>query len=456
ENEPHMPVKIEDIDYEFKTKPFNHQLESFVYADTHDKFLLGDEQGLGKTKQAIDIAIDKKHKNGFKHCLIICGVNSLKWNWKKEIGIHSNESVRVLGERTYKNGKPKEGTLKDRLEDLENGMDEFFIIVNIESLRKPKQKKKVGRKFHKIELTETKKTQLAIMNELEKQSGNGDIDFVIFDEIHKAKNAQSQQGKAIHHLQPSFKLALTGTPLMNKPEDLYNILKWLEAEKYSFYSFRNRYCEMGGYGRYEVVGYKNLKELQGKLDSVMLRRKKDEVLDLPDKIRSVDYVEMSAKQRQIYSEVLRGVKENITEIKLSNNPLSELIRLRQATAHTSILSNKVNESAKMDRAYELVRELVDSGQKAVIFSNWTEVTDRAYEVFKEFNPAVVTGKSKNREQEVERFQNDDKCNVIIGTIPAMGTGLTLNKASTVIFLDKPWNRANTEQAEDRAHRIGTE
>src|SRR5699024_11630925 len=78
------------------------------------------------------------------------------------------------------------------------------------------------------------------------------------------------------------------------------ILKWLEVEKYSFYSFRNRYCEMGGYGGYEVVGYKNLKELQGKLDSVMLRRKKDEVLDLPDKIRSVDYVEMSAKQRQIY------------------------------------------------------------------------------------------------------------------------------------------------------------
>src|SRR5699024_12157791 len=107
----------------------------------------------------------------------------------------TNESYRVIEERTYKKGEPNEIILKDRLKDLENGMDEFFIIVNIESLRKPKQKKKVGRKFHKIELTETKKTQLAIMNELEKQSGNGDIDFVIFDEIHKAKNAQSQQGK---------------------------------------------------------------------------------------------------------------------------------------------------------------------------------------------------------------------------------------------------------------------
>src|SRR5699024_9207550 len=124
ENESHMPVKIEDIDYEFKTKPFNHQLESFVYADTHDKFLLEDIHGISKTKKVINITIDNKHKKRFKQCLIICSVNSLKWKWKKEIGIHSNESVRVLGERTYKNGKPKEGTLKDRLEDLENGMDE--------------------------------------------------------------------------------------------------------------------------------------------------------------------------------------------------------------------------------------------------------------------------------------------------------------------------------------------
>src|SRR5699024_8339148 len=148
------------------------------------------------------------------------------------------------------------------------------------------------------------------------------------------------------------------------------------------------------------------------------------------------------------SDVYGGVKENITVIKLSNNPLSELIRLRQAIAHTSIISDKVKERAKMNRAYVLVRERVDSGHKAVICANGTEVTDRAYEVFKEVNPDVVTGKSKNREQEVERFQNDDKCNVIIGTIPAVGTDLTLNKASTVIFLDKPWKRANTEQAED--------
>ena len=107
---------------------------------------------------------------------------------------------------------------------------------------------------------------------------------------------------------------------------------------------------------------------------------------------------------------------------------------------------------------ELVEGVVADGSKAIIFSNWTDVLDPAYEVLKEkgFNPALYTGKNKDtRESEKTKFKNDPSCKVICGTIGAMGTGLTLTEATTVIFLDEPWNRAIKDQAEDRAHRIGT-
>lgn len=450
-----QPAVTDVSELHLKTKPFKHQVEGILHGLRTDKFLLADEQGLGKTKQAIDIAVNRKMKEGFKHALIVCGVNSLKWNWANEIKLHSNESVHILGTRVNTRGKVRDGSLKDRLEDLQNGRDEFFLITNIESLRKPQQKKRVNGKMQDVKLSETQKTQLAIINEIEKMTKDGTIGIVIFDEIHKAKNAQSQQGKAIHHLKSPYKVALTGTPLMNNPIDLYNILKWLDAEKGSFYGFRNRYCIMGGYGGYEIVGYKNLKELQMRLDNVMLRRKKEDVLDLPPKLRQTEYVEMTAKQKQIYTDVLRGVRENLADIKLSPNPLAQLVRLRQATSHTGIISDTVQESAKFDRMKEIIEELVDSNQKAIVFSNWAEVTNRALKELQDYNPAYITGDVKDRQAQVEKFQNDDSCKVIIGTIPAMGTGLTLTAASTVIFLDKPWNPANTVQAEDRAHRIGT-
>ena len=193
------------------------------------------------------------------------------------------------------------------------------------------------------------------------------------------------------------------------------------------------------------------------MDNIMLRRLKTEVLDLPEKIRKIEYVDMTPKQNQIYKEVYAGVMSNLQKIKFSNNPLSMMIRLRQATGWTGILSNTVQESAKMERMIELVSEIVTSGQKAIIFSNWESMTEVAREKLKSYNPAYITGATKadERMKEVERFQNDDKCKVIIGTIGAMGTGLTLTAAQNVIFLDSPWNMALKAQAEDRAHRIGT-
>jgi SNF2 family DNA or RNA helicase len=189
----------------------------------------------------------------------------------------------------------------------------------------------------------------------------------------------------------------------------------------------------------------------------MLRRLKEEVLDLPEKTYIDEYVEMTPKQKKIYNEITMDIKSNIDQIKMANNPLAELIRMRQATGYTGILSSTIKESAKLDRMEELVEEAVENGKKVVIFSNWTQMTDEVYKrLHPKYHPAIITGQTSDdsRQDEVAHFQNDDKCKVIIGTSGAMGTGLTLTAGTVEIFLDEPWNMALKEQCVDRCHRIG--
>ena len=428
-------VKI-PASFKFKTNPYQHQIDGFKYGLQYDKWLLGDEQGLGKTKEVIDIAIAKKLMNKYKHCLIICGVNGLKWNWVNEIHTHSDEGAYILGQR--KRGKKLViGSNSDKLLDLNNisKIKEYFIITNIESLRNDD-----------------------ITDKLKELCDKNVISMIASDEVHKMKNPASQQGKAFLKLHAKTMIAMTGTPLMNTPLDLYIILKWLGYERHSFYQFKNHYCVLGGFGGYQVVGYKNLDELQESLDSIMLRRLKKEVLDLPEKTYVDEYVEMTPKQEQIYREVTAEIKSNIDQIKMANNPLAELIRMRQATGYTGILSSTIKESAKLDRMEELVEEAVENGKKVVIFSNWTQMTLPIYNrLAVKYKGAYITGEvdSDQRQMHVKQFQEDDNCKFIVGTVGAMGTGLTLTAGTVEIFMDEPWNRANKEQAEDRCHRVGT-
>lgn len=418
--------------FQFKTTPYNHQVECFKYGLEHDRFLLGDEMGLGKTKQVIDIAVAKKAQKGYKHCLIICGVNGLKWNWRNEVTTHSNETGYILGTRGN-----KIGSNQDKYNDVVNlvANDSYFIITNVESLRDE-----------------------LILDALVQAINCGLIGMIAFDECHKCKNPSTQQGKAILKLQAETMIAMTGTPLMNVPQDLYIILKWLGFEKHSFYSFKNHHCIMGGYGGYEIIGYKNLDELQERLNEIMLRRLKKDILDLPEKTYIDEYVDLTPKQAVIYKEVKSELKAHIDELAISNNPLAQLIRLRQATGYTGILSSQVAESAKLDRMEELVEEAVQSGKKVVIFSNWTQMTDAIYERLagKNYGVSVITGETADdkRQNIVDLFQTSDFCKVLIGTAGAMGTGLTLTAGTVEIFVDEPWNMALKEQCVDRCHRIG--
>ena len=433
-------------DFEFKTKPFSHQIDGVRFGLNKKKFLLCDDQGLGKTKQIIDLVGCVEKTDKINKVLIICGVNSLKYNWQYEIGVHSDEKGWVLGTRFRKTtGKAYEGNTKDKLDDLDNLPDCRYIITNIESLRAGAEK-----------ISKTK-YHFPLAEKLAGLCKKGIISVIAFDECHKSKDPTSLQSRAMTMLSTPYMAAMSGTPLMNNPLDLYFPIHWLGYEQHSLYQFKQHYCTFGGWGGSQVVGYKNLEEIRALMEKIMIRRLKSEVLDLPEKIRKIEYVDMTPKQNQIYKEVYNGVMSDLQKIKFSNNPLSMMIRLRQTTGWTGIISDKVHESAKMDRMVELVQEIVESGQKAIIFSNWESMTEVAKEKLKSYNSAYITGATKadERMKEVDRFQSDDKCKIIIGTIGAMGTGLTLTAAQNVIFLDSPWNMALKAQAEDRAHRIGT-
>lgn len=435
----------------FTTKPYKHQMEGVIYGLEHESFLLGDDQGLGKTKEIIDLAMCRKQTDGLKHCLIICGINGNKYNWADEVKIHSREDSWILGTRFTKRPPIKmiEGSTKDKMEDLKNIPHQFFWITNIETLRGGSFKEKQGKRTV---------IRFPIAEKIQELCDRGIIGMIAFDEAHKAKNPDSQQGKALLSIDcKGPKIPMSGTFVLNNPLDLYLPLRWSGFETHSFYAYKQHYCKMGGFGGKEIVGYKNLDELRSMVSKVMLRRVKGDVLDLPPKVHTIEWVDAYPEQKYLYKDVRDQVRDNIDKVKVHPDPLSEMLRLRQVTGYPGILSSTVTKSAKMDRMEELVEEEVSVGGKAIIFSNWSEMTNVIRHKLKKYNPAYITGEvgSVQRMEEKDRFQNDPNCKVMIGTIGALGTGFTLTAAQLVIFVDEPWNRGIKDQAEDRAHRIGT-
>ena len=164
---------------------------------------------------------------------------------------------------------------------------------------------------------------------------------------------------------------------------------------------------------------------------------------------------MTPKQEQIYKEVEMEIKSNIDMISTSPNPLAQLIRMRQATGYTGILSSKIQESAKLDRMEELVEEALANKKQVIIFSNWTQMTEQIADRLSKYKIGLITGETKDNQRQllVDKFQ-DHELQIMVGTVGAMGTGITLTAATVEIFMDEPWNKANKSQAEDRAYRIG--
>ena len=444
---PKYEFKLKEVSYnkkipksfDFKIKPLKHQIEAIEFGLNHPSFLIGDQPGLGKTYESLMVSEIRRENENLRHCLIICGVNSLQKNWEHEIKAFTNQSAQIIGERFTKKGTQKQSSIKDKIEDISK-IDEmpFYIIINIESLRNND--------------IATKLSDLCVNK----------INMIIFDECHKCKSANSEQGKGTLKLNAKYKIALSGTPITSSPLDLYFFMRWTGIEQRNYWQFSNYYQifktihkkEHGAIIERKIpVGYQHLDEIQNKMANFMIRRLKEEVLDLPEKMYKYEYLEMKPKQREIYEQIYKQTLAKKDEIKDSINPLVAFLRMRQCTDDASIVSEgKINESIKLDRMEDIVEECIENNEKIIIFSVFHDIALKAIQRLKKYHPACALQETKDIEKEKSKFKTST--NVIVGTIGVLGTGHTLTEATTVLFLDQPWTYSELNQAEDRAHRIG--
>lgn len=382
------------------------------------------------TLQLIYLAQEHRKRDNIKHCLIICGVNTLKYNWKKEISKHSDLDCVILGERVNRNGKSVIGSINDRINHLKSDIKEFFILTNIETVRNQEISK--------------------LINDPKYQ-----IDMIVIDEAHKIKDGSSQQGESVLSLtNAKYRVAATGTVLMNGSEDAYVPLQWTGHNHSTFTDFQKYYAI---YQNKVLVGHKNLKVLRYQIAACSLRRTKDDVLDLPEKVIIPELVEMTPSQHSFYEHIKQGVADEVDKVKLKKTSLLSLItRLRQATELPSILTTENIGSSKIDRACDIAEELVDNDEKVIIFCSFKDATQELANRLSRYKPVVCTGDEKDEKvsEYIDRFQTDDSCKVLIATWQKIGVGLTLTVASHVIFISTPWTNADFSQACDRVHRIG--
>ena len=449
---------------------YKHQKDFLKFAiDRQNKgnfsgFLCADQMGAGKTIEAINLALYNKETYGIKHCLIICCINMSKYNWQQEIEYQTNGQYEgyILGSRKKKSGKinPK-GSSKQKLEDLISGFkynDEsegelpFFLILNVEAIR----------------MTENRVYRIA--DQIINLINNNKIEMCVIDEVHKNVSPKSQQGKQLLRIKKKtgsncMWIPMTGTPIVNQPTDLFVPLRLVEAHSVdSFYSWTQYFCIFGGYGDHEIVGYKNMKYLKNMLQPNMIRRLKEDILDLPEKIEWIEYVENTPYQNKLMREVQLDMMSHKEDIISSLNPLAKMLRLRQVNGSPELVdfecvtdSTYLKKNAKLSRLIELVGEILSRGEKVVIFSNWVEPLRTVYKYLKpEYNKICCftgTMSEKDRQLHKNTFINNPEYKILIGTIGALGTTHTLTVANNVIFYDEPWTASDRQQAVDRCHRI---
>lgn len=417
----------------YKVTPFKHQLEGIEWGLNTEKGLLLDAPGAGKTTQMIYLAEELKEQRGLEHCLIICCVNALKTNWKKEICKFSNLDCRILGEKINSKNKVSYATIADRATELMSPIKEFFLITNIETIRSSEVIDAIKR-------------------------GPNKFGLIVVDEIHKCKNNQSQQGHNLLKLSADYLMGLSGTIILNNPLDAYVPLKWIGAEKSNLTTFKNTYCSFGGYGNHQIVGYKNLDNLKEVLQACSIRRTKDQFADLPSKTVIREILEMEPQHKRFYEDVKAGIKTECDKIELKTNSVLSLItRLRQATSCPSTLTSTNITSTKLERAVELVDEITANGDKVLVMSMFKEPIKQLEKLLVKHKPLIGTGDIPDDEvsKNNELFQIDPEYKVFLGTIQKIGTGLTFNAANYAIFIDMPWTEALQVQAEDRIHRLGS-
>ena len=388
---------------------FPHQIEGVAFLLGRRRAILADDMGLGKTRQAVAAL---RHAAPAGQLLVVCPA-SVKRNWVREIAAAGDRGAVHVIDGTRPQAIPREPR---------------WVVINYDLLRR-----------HAEPL------------------GQVPWSALVFDEAHYLKNHTSGRSRAARDLasrasalaarDPAVFL-LTGTPLTNRPRDLFVLLQLVgHPLGRSFLSFARRYCaaEQTEYG-WKTDGAANLEELTLQLHGVMLRRGKDEVLSLPPKLRT--WLPIPIPQGT-------GAREISAALKLLLAPSGRDTRARTQLLALLTKARQKLAIAKVEATRDLVESAIGQGQKVIVFSCFDEPLQQLARAFGK-HAAVLTGKvpSTRRQALVDRFQRDDDVRVFLANIIAGGTGITLTAASQVVFNDLDWVPANHWQAEDRAYRIG--
>jgi SWI/SNF-related matrix-associated actin-dependent regulator of chromatin subfamily A-like protein 1 len=389
--------------------PLDHQKIAIEKLAGSKRFILADDMGLGKTTSTIIAALE----TGAKKILIVCPA-SLKINWQREIANYSDRPVYIAESKKF-------------------STESDFVIVNYD----------IRKNFHD---TDPKKKEESILLQ-------SNFDIVILDEAHMISNVQAQRTKIINHFAKKINRVwlLTGTPMTSRPMNYYNLLNLIEspvAQNWKAYAIR--YCQgyqftAGKRKVWNVTGASNLEELRDRTSKQILRRLKEEVLDLPDKIIAPVYLRLKSKEYEnLMGEYFDWYDKNPNESSSLTVQFSKLMKVRKVIA---------NEKTK--QTIEFVENILEQGKKVIIFTNFTDTLQTVYQHFSK-HAVYLDGSCSNavRQQAVDKFQNDEKVTVFVGNLKAAGVGLTLTAAEVVIMNDLSFVPAEHSQAEDRAYRYG--
>lgn len=401
--------KVKDvvIDYEKYSHrpPLEHQKEAIKSLVENKKFILADDMGLGKTTSTIIAALE----TGAKKILIICPA-SLKINWQREIENYSNRPTSII------EGKKWE--------------DSDFIIINYDIIKN----------FH----DEKKKSDSVLLKTK--------FDLVIIDEAHYIQNKQAQRTKLINDFVSNVDRLwlLTGTPITSRPINYFNLLNLIECPvAKNWMAYVKRYCngfqfQAGRRKIWNVSGASNLEELRDRTAPLVLRRLKENVLDLPDKIITPVYLRLKSKEYEaLMGEYYDWYDKNGESDSLTLQ-FTKLTKVRQVIAEEKVPST-----------IEICENIVEQGKKVIVFTNFTKTLEMILEHFGK-KAVRLDGQmsQKERQMSVDRFQNEDDVMVFVGNIKAAGVGITLTAGEAVVMNDLSFLPSDHSQAEDRSYRYG--
>lgn len=328
-----------------------------------------------------------------------------------------------------------------------------------------------SRKSENLRQISTNGLQVAAINyesawRLEDDLAAWEADLIVCDEGHKIKTHNIAASKCMHRLgvRARYRMLLTGTIITNKAIDVFSPYKFLNPSVFgnSFYSFRNRYFDMTGYGQHVPILKASMSgELTRRIHSIAFRATKAECLDLPETTEIIRTVELEASAQHMYWDLVRDSFISLKDGEVSAaNVLTRLLRLSQLTG--GFLREDGSErpiqvsDAKLAALADIVDSAAQDGKKLVIIARFLPELNAITQMLekKAIGYSLISGEIRDRDEQVRRFQTDPEVAVFVGQIATAGMGITLTAADTMVFYSLDYSMSNFEQAKARIHRVG--